>query len=282
MVPVLSPVMAKAKKAAKKARKADLAKKAKEAEKNKNKAAIYCRTSSKANRNSASTSRQKMAAKRLADVQRSKVVKTIAEIVSGSLPLDQRSQFTKLMDMGAADKLDKIYFESTRAIARDADVAEAAYKTSKHIGVQLVPADLPELCTLNPNAVQTFLRRVMFAMVELEKNLIVERLEDGRKRKANKVAKEIQDAKKKKRRPRLGLVALKGGPKSCGIASTLEAIGKLSQKKVKDLRQAIKDRDQGEFGWRTLQKKMSTILNINLGSHERARRVSIEFKRCYM
>ena len=84
------------------------------------KAAIYCRTSSKANQNSSSASRQKNAAKTAAEAQHSQVVTTIAEIVSGSLPLDQRGQFTKLMDMGAAKNLDKIFIESTRALARDA------------------------------------------------------------------------------------------------------------------------------------------------------------------
>ena len=208
-------------------------------------------------------------------------MKMIAEVVSGSLPLDKRGQFTKLMEMGAAKNLDKIYIESTRALARDADIAEAAYKTSKSMGVQIVPADLPDLCTHNPNAVQTFLRRVMFAMVELEKNLIVERLGDGRKRKADQVAKELQETIKNNKKPRLGLMTLEGNPKSCGVASTLEAMGKLSANKVQKLRKAIKDRDDGKYGWRTLKKKMSNILNINIGSHERARRVSIEFKNCY-
>lgn len=119
-----------------------------------------------------------------------------------NVPLDQRGQFTKLMQLGAANALDKIYIEST-------------------------------------------LMQPSFAMDELEKNLIVQRLEDGRKKQAEKVAEELKDTKKMNKKPRLGLVTEKGTPKSCGIASTLEVMGKLSLTKLRKVREAIKKHDQG-------------------------------------
>ena len=79
--------------------------------------------------------------------------------------------------------IEKIYVESVRAISRDADVAEEMYKQAKDKGVQIVPSDIPELCVLDLNPVQTFMRRVMFAVTELEKNLIVQRLQDGQQQK---------------------------------------------------------------------------------------------------
>ena len=56
----------------------------------------------------------------------------------------------------------------------------------------MVPADAPDLLVHDPTPVQTFLRRVMFAMVELEKNLIVQRLAHGRAKKYDKMEQKIK------------------------------------------------------------------------------------------
>lgn len=70
------------------------------------------------------------------------------------------------------------------------------YQKSKEAMVQMVPADAPDLLVHDPTPVQTFLRRVMFAMVELEKNLIVQRLAHGRAKKHDKVEQKIKKARK--------------------------------------------------------------------------------------
>lgn len=46
----------------------------------------------------------------------------------------------------------------------------------------------------------------------------------------------------------------------------------------RNLKKAIKDRKSGTFGWRILQDKMSDILNMQIGSHETARRIAAELK----
>ncbi len=50
-------------------------------------------------------------------------------------------------------------------------VSEEAYQHSKKEGVQIVPADVPDPYEISPNPVQQFMRRVVFAVTELEKEL---------------------------------------------------------------------------------------------------------------
>ena len=140
-------------------------------------------------------------------------MKTICEVISGSLPLDKRSTFQSMLS-GTKFKIDKIFVESARAVSRDADVAEQIYKAAKAANVEIIPQDwteshpsrprwprasapsrnawpprsasaclsvgqdLPGLFAHDPSPVETFMRRVVLAMTELEKNLIVSRLAD--------------------------------------------------------------------------------------------------------
>ncbi len=73
-----------------------------------------------------------------------------------------------------------IFVESTCAIACDADIGETLYKKACKVGVQIIPQDLPTMFEPEPYPVQNFQRHVTLAMVELEKNMIVQRLKDGR------------------------------------------------------------------------------------------------------
>ena len=63
----------------------------------KDKGAIYTRTSSKTNKHGASIIRQKEAAQRAAAQQQIMIVKTVSEVISGSLPMDKRKHFVNLM-----------------------------------------------------------------------------------------------------------------------------------------------------------------------------------------
>ena len=132
------------------------------------------------------------------------------------MPLDKRRQFQKLMADTSSKQIAKIYFESIRALARDATVAEQIYQKSKDAKVQLVAADCPDLLTHDPTPVQTFLRRVMFAMIELEKNLIVQRLANGRAKKHKAMESKVLDAKRKNKRLSFGDITQKGKAKSSG------------------------------------------------------------------
>jgi DNA invertase Pin-like site-specific DNA recombinase len=99
------------------------------------------------------------------------------------LSLNKRTKITNILNKTKGKDIQKICVESARAISRDANVAEEMYQKAREAGVQIVPADIPDLCALQPNPVQIFIRRMMFAMTELEKNLNVQRLRDGQQKK---------------------------------------------------------------------------------------------------
>lgn len=106
-----------------------------------------------------------------------KGAKVQRDVVSGSLPLDARKSLTALLSGEGGVK--KVVVESARAIARSTMVGEQAFNLSKQTGVQIVAADSPDLFNHTPTPGQAFLRRVMLAVQEYEKDLIVQRLTDG-------------------------------------------------------------------------------------------------------
>ena len=150
------------------------------------KGVIYARVATK--KNNASISRQKKAAQNAAARDKVKIVKNVVEIISGSLRLDKRTTITDMLNKTKDKDIEKIYVESVRAISRDAGVAEEMYQQAKAKGVQIVPSDIPEVCVLDPNPVQTFMRRFMFAVTELENHLIVQQLQDGQQNKRNQLS----------------------------------------------------------------------------------------------
>ena len=101
-------------------------------------------------------------------------------------------------------------------------------KKSKEQNIQIVPADIPDLCVLDPNPVQTFIRRVMFAMTELEKNLIVQRLRHGQQRKKELAEAIVADAQANNNKLKIGQLTQEGEAKSCGSKSTLHSVGSLT------------------------------------------------------
>ena len=140
--------------------------------------------------------RQKAAGTSEAISQKITVIRTVCEVISGSLPMDQRKQFKQLLVDAPNAGIKKIFVESARAISRDADVGEEIYKKAKEQGIEICCKDSPGLFSLNPSPVQIFLRRVVLAMLELEKNLVVHRLKDGRKHAQEKANKEIKRLKR--------------------------------------------------------------------------------------
>ena len=104
-------------------------------------------------------------------------VKTVKEVISGSLPLAKRNKFLNLIN--GKNKVLKVFVESARAVARSAIVAEDAWKLSKENGVQIIPADLPYLFRHDASPGETVMRRVMLSVQEFERDMVVHRLTHG-------------------------------------------------------------------------------------------------------
>jgi len=242
---------------------------------------IYSRTSSKANEHGASSKRQVQAAQRTALQQRVKIVSKVVETVSGSMPADRRNILNKLIDNAMHKGVNKIYVESCRAVARSADANESLYKRAVKNGVDIIPADMPNLYAKNPTPVGTFVRRVVIAMQELEKDLIVGRLKDGRA----KAMSQRQQCVKRQRGKTLcrqkGQLTQGGKAKVVGAKTTLQKYGRVSAAKVQKMKKASRERAVGKFGWRRLQEEFSDILGIQVKSHEAARRMAQELKVYY-
>lgn len=186
-----------------------------------------------------------------------KNIKKVKEVISGSVPVCQRVKFLKLLD-SATD----IYVESARAISRRASHGEEIYNIAKDKGVSIICSDFPKLFALQPSPIESFMRKLVLAMQELDRDVLVERMQAG------------LAAKKKTAKAR----TQSGTPKVNGRKSTLELL-KPSSSKVKQMISLSKKRAKGHFGWRSLATQFDRILKIKGGkklSVETVRRMAKE------
>lgn len=225
--------------------------------KGKIKVAIYARTSSKTNKKGNSFSRQfhnSMASMAKAGLNPKKMsITKVHECISGMLPLKSRKVLQNILDGG----YDEVFVESLRSLTRSSTVAEAiAQKVQdSKIKMQIHVADMPGLFAKDATPQQRFQRRIAAAVNEYERDVIVQRLLDGLLARKARLSK-------------------KGIHKYNGRKSVLDhhPVNAAKKKKLKDL---CKNRSKGKFGWRTLAKKASIILQVKPDmSHEAARTLS--------
>ena len=185
------------------------------------------------------------------------VVAKVAEVISGSLPPASRKCLRELI---ASGKFNKIYVESSRAIARSALAAEELYNMSVQHDVKIIPSDMPDLYAHDATAVQKFLRRVIFAVTELDRDMTVEKLQDGLRRKRALTKRRTQ----------------RGEPKANGTLSLLERL-KPSSAVLRRLRSAVARHErEPNFGLRSLAAALSDVLALpSQMSHETARRLAL-------
>ena len=212
--------------------------------------AIYCRTSSEANADGASESRQKRSGTADADLCN-------VEVISGSLPKDKREKLLHRPNISKRSSWSRVLSRVMLMLARQ------CIRILSKQGIEFHCADAPGVFTHNPSPVQQFLRRVVLAMIELEKNLVVTRLADGRK-KAQMVARQQVKIAKRQGKLKVGMLTQKGAAKSSGPSSFLASYGEPTKLQKGKLKQAIMDRDNGIFGWRTLKDKINEIMDIYL------------------
>jgi predicted GTPase len=83
------------------------------------------------------------------------------------------------------------------SVGRDCQVAEELYELSVKNNVTIVPADMPQLYTHTPNSLDKYLRKIVFATTELERDHAVSRLQDGLSRKMATTTRRGQNGKLK-------------------------------------------------------------------------------------
>ena len=104
---------------------------------------------------------------------------------------------TELMQTAGRKKVKTILVENSRAVARDLKVNEEIYEMAKERGIEILPADMPSLYKHDANPTEKFLRRVIFAYTELEKDMIVTRLQSALEAKRKRLQRSVRSQKSK-------------------------------------------------------------------------------------
>ena len=213
--------------------------------------AIYSRTSSKANIAGDSSGRQMRAglaaAKNLGGGQSS--LKRVSECVSGMLPLAQRKKLQSLLD----GSYSHVFVESLSALGRKATGIKEVYEAAKKSKTNVVVADLPCVFSLSATPAEAFQRRVMAAVQEFERDVIVNRLQEGLQAKAKKLQTQGKNNNKV------------NGRKSY-LEKLLQNDSHNMKSKIKALTALCKDRKQGKFGFRELAVKATKVLALKKGA----------------
>ena len=220
--------------------------------KGKIKVAIYARTSSKTNEKGNSFSRQfqkSMASMATAGLNSKKMsITKVHECISGMLPLKRRKVLQNILNSG----YDEVFVESLRSLTRSSTVTEALAQKVQDSKIKIHVADMPGLFAKDATPPQRFQRRIAAAVNEYERDVIVQRLVDGLMARKAKLSK-------------------KGIGKYNGRKSVLDhhPVNAAKKKKLKDL---CKKRSKGNFGWRSLAKEASIILQVKPQMHHEAAR----------
>ena len=118
-----------------------------------------------------------------------KSAQKVKDIISGAVPLAQRTKLMKLLNT-----VTDIYVESSRALTRKSVVGEELFELARAKGVNIICSDFPNLFNPNASPIESFMRKVVLAMNELERDMVVSRLQSGleskkktSKKKLNKV-----------------------------------------------------------------------------------------------
>jgi DNA invertase Pin-like site-specific DNA recombinase len=69
--------------------------------------------------------------------------------------------------------------ESARDISRKASQGEELYNIAKEKGVSIICSDFPKLFALQPSPIESFMRKLVLAMQELDRDVLVERMQAG-------------------------------------------------------------------------------------------------------
>eukprot|EP00438_Fugacium_kawagutii_P007703 Skav231388 [mRNA] locus=scaffold6335:4778:7274:- [translate_table: standard] len=204
-----------------------------------------------------STARQwRVASQALAsDVVSKQQVAKIKETVSGTKPLAQRKQLLKLLDSARL-----IYVESARAISRKACIGEEIYEAATAKGGTIIPTGCPGLFTADASPMESFMRKVILAMHEMERDVVVSRLQAGLMAKQKVSRRKTQS----------------GNVKVNGRFSLIEKL-KPNKATIHKMNAVLKQRSRGDYGWREAATRLSKLLKMKTTmAVETARRVNKE------
>lgn len=154
----------------------------------------YVRCSSKANADGDTFERQQGAIREYAKTNGLKVVRYFRdEGVSGTKDSIDRPGFLAMFQALLSNGVKVILIEKLDRLARDLMLQETILSDMKKNGVEIVSTAEPEVSSDDPN--RKFIRQVLGAFAEYEKDLIVYRLRAARLRKKAKTGKSVEGRK---------------------------------------------------------------------------------------
>jgi DNA invertase Pin-like site-specific DNA recombinase len=160
------------------------------------KAVGYMRTSSDANAGDGKDSgvRQQAAIQAYADAHGIEVVGWYHdEGVSGATSIQDRPEFSAMMERLLGNGCRVILIESVSRFARDIEVQLAGHRLLKRMGIELVPVDNPKLFSDDdPQGQVKFFRTMLTAMAEMERAGIAYRLRVARDRASAKAGRRVE------------------------------------------------------------------------------------------
>ena len=213
-------------------------KKEKETQGKAKKVVAYARTSTKTNQGGNSAPRQLAACARVAQ---GAAMKKVSETISGMLPLSQRTRLQQLL----SGEYDTVVVESARALSRSVETSEQIYNTARRNGVEIITSDLPGLFRVDGNPATNFMRRVMAATTEFDRDVLVLRLQAGLAAARKTTTRRTQTGK----------------PKVQGRNSLMQHL-KPTKQQIKKLRRSFQMHQNGDFGWRPLCAQVANILKL--------------------
>lgn len=149
------------------------------------KATAYLRTSSATNVGAEKDSdkRQREAIRVYAAANKIEVAKEFYDAgVSGVLPVEEREQFSEMVQYMKRTGIGIILVENIGRFARDQRAQLNGYDDLKKNGFELIPVDMPDFFT-NESPTNRFLRGIMMLYAVMEKESLVEKMKVARDRK---------------------------------------------------------------------------------------------------
>lgn len=220
-------------------------------------AALYSRTSSRTNQHSDSHRRQLKAGLEamhsygLPQKNSRPALKRVTECISGMLPVRQRK---KLLQLVSGD-YSHVFVESIRSLARKSGTIEELYHEAKKNGCHIVVADAgADVFKHDATPAQNFLRRVLAAVTEFERDMIVHRLTSGLQRK-----KALLQAKTGKQEVKVN------GRKSY-FEHAMQECGKNTKRQTrikKSITALCRDQKKGRLSVRELAARASKVLKLD-------------------
>ena len=145
-------------------------------------ALAYVRASGKAQADGDGPERQRQAITRFAKRSRITVVEEYSDLgVSGGTELAGRPGLAKLLDRLESNGITTVIIERADRLARDLLVQEVLVGQFAKVGARILTADRAEL-TATDDPTRRLIRRVLGAVAEFEKNVLVLKLRAARER----------------------------------------------------------------------------------------------------